>query len=363
MQIPRVPIAIELFKQWRNAGRGRMDAARSRAFSRKWNDLLDDAELLSAQEQNEAASDVRALQELGLLEIKSVPYKAHLIERVSIPLAAEARWMQSFGFTPDGEGEWRQIQEFPWQPELSFLKEARLNLSFAELQQLNTFYANGGRELPLLPIKERSLQIFGDEKRLDLLYGSSSLFGPGRLTLAQLCCFLVPEPLGWKRGARAEGEVIILENVATWHTYCRWDAQQPQFSGVVYGGGQRIIHSVEFLKDIFAELGGRRPILYFGDLDGAGLRIARTASERALGLHLPQIKPHQWSYAQLLKLAESQNITQPTEPQNLNEADVRWLGDLELAAKTILQGNKRIPQEWLTVEYLKLAMLSDANGG
>ena len=83
----------------------------------------------------------------------------------------------------------------PWEPALAFLRRSRLSISFAELRQLNTFLKLGQSPTRLVPIKERSLQIFGDEKRLDA-YCFRPLFRPGRLDLRKtLCCEVVGEPL------------------------------------------------------------------------------------------------------------------------------------------------------------------------
>jgi hypothetical protein len=352
MNLQRIPIAVELFAQWRRARGGRAGEPRSRPFSRSWDDLLEDAGILSAQEHNDALRDARELQASGFIELKPVRYKPHLIERISIPLGVEARWMEAFHFTPPDDSELRQIEVFPWQPELQFVREARLNLSFAELQQLNQFFASGGRILRPVPIKERSLEIFGDEKRLDLLYSSSSLFQDTRLSLEHLRCFIVPEPLGWKRGCNPDGPMIILENAATWHSFAEWDRQQPQFSATIYGGGKRIIHSVAFLGDIFSEVGGRRPLYYFGDLDAAGLQIARLASDRSAAFGFGSIAPHTWSYTQLFELAASKPITQPTDQQQPRPADLAWLGPLQSTAQSILERNQRIPQEWIGIEFL-----------
>src|SRR5437764_13033293 len=116
---------------------------------------------------------------------------------------------------------------------------------------------------------------------LDELYRGSSFFGEGRLTLASLRCFAVPEPLAWARGKNHNAPLVVIENAATWDTYRRWNTNHECFSAVVYGGGKRFIDSVLWLREVFAELGGRRRVLYFGDLDAAGLRIPRLASVRA----------------------------------------------------------------------------------
>src|SRR5436190_1947522 len=172
MNPPDLPCARELFAQWQRARGGRSEPA-SRPFSRSWEELLEDARLLSAMERSEAERDARTLETAGWIELKLVRYKPHLIERLSIPLEAEERWRDAFNFVPPSNEELRKIREFLWEPELSFLRDSRMNLSFDELLQLNDFFKNRTAARKIVPIKERSLQIFGDEKRLDILFFSS----------------------------------------------------------------------------------------------------------------------------------------------------------------------------------------------
>lgn len=351
MNPERAPLARELFAQWQRARGGRMEPA-VRPFTRDWEALLEDAGLTSATERNEAEQDARALAADGWLELKTVRYKPHLLARVALPLAAEARWGEAFGFTPPTDEEARRVREFPWVPELVFLREARVNLPFDELRRLNDFLQPGSGERAVVPIKERSLQLFGDEKRLDVL-ADSALFRDGRLTLAQLRCEVVAEPLGWRRGpaAAAAQPVIVLENAATWHSYARWNAATAQFSAVVYGGGNRFVDGVGFLAEIFRELGGSRRVFYFGDLDGAGLDIPRRANERAIALRLPPIEPHVWSYRQMFTFSTGLEQTSESEPASSTLCD--WLGELAGAARQLFASNQRLAQEHIGWEFLR----------
>ena len=54
------------------------------------------------------------------------------------------------------------------------------------MQRVNEWLYVSRDEL-VVPARERSLEVFGDEKALDRLAGAA-LFGPGRLTLALLRC-------------------------------------------------------------------------------------------------------------------------------------------------------------------------------
>ncbi|MEO8426740.1 MAG: Wadjet anti-phage system protein JetD domain-containing protein [Verrucomicrobiota bacterium] len=347
------PIACELFRQWQRARGGRTDPA-LRPFSRWWEDLLADAGLVSATERNDAERDIHALAaDNGWVELKPVRNKRHLVERVVMPLNTEARWREAFGFVPPSDDEARQIREFTWESGLDFVRESRLNLSFAELRQLNEFLKQGGRERVMVPIKERSLKIFGDEKRLDLLL-SSTLFRQDRLNLMKdLRCEVIGVPLAWKRGpSRASAQpLIVLENAATWHSYCRWNNDRNLFSAVVYGDGNRFADGIRYLADVFYELGGPRRVLYFGDLDQQGLVIPQEASCRAHSLGFPAVEPHLWSYRHLLTLGAGHGQPWESEPPSATLCD--WLQTLAEPARHLFAIGHRLAQEHIGWEFLR----------
>jgi len=349
----RSPIACELFKQWQCARGGRTDPA-LRPFSRPWEDLLEDASLVSATARNDAERDIRGLAAGNCwVELRAVRYKPHLIERIVMPLHAEARWREAFGFVPPSDEEARQIREFAWEPELAFVRDSRLNLSFVELRQLNEFFRHGGRERVVVPIKERSLQIFGDEKRLDLLL-SSALFRHDRLDeKTHFRCEVIGVPLAWKRGpsdASAQ-PLLVIENAATWHSYCRWNYDRNLFSAVVYGDGNRFADGIRYLANIFDELGGPRRVLYFGDLDPQGLVIPQEASSRAHSLGLPAVEPHLWSYRQLLELGAGHG--QPWEGEPPSPALCDWLGECAEPTRQLFAAGQRLAQEHIGWEFVR----------
>ena len=352
MNPPRLPIAAALFAQWQRA-RGGRDEPASRPFSRNWEDLLEDAGLVAAQDRNDAERDARTLEASGWIEIKPVRYKPHLIDRIAIPLAAEIRWREAFGFVPPTDEEARAMRGFDWEAQLAFLRESRLNIPFTELLQLNDFLKRGTAGLDIVPIKERSLQIFGDEKRLDVL-ANSALFRAERLDLKRdLRCEVVGEPLSWKRGpiAAAQQPIIVLENAATWHSYCRWNSERLIFSAVVYGCGNRFVDGVRYLDDIFAELSGRRRVFYFGDLDPQGLLIPQEASARAQATSLVAVEPHLWSYRQLLMLGDGRDQPWEGEPPSSTLCD--WLGELAEPARQLFASGQRLAQEHVGWEFLQ----------
>ena len=344
----------ELVQQW-YAARGYAEPTDfQRQFSRDWEELLESSGLLSAEARNEAFRDARALESAGLVELRTERYRPYQIERVIVPFTAEPRLREWFSDELPAKPEINfNPAAVAWAKKLAFLATARTAVGPEDLLKLNAFLLNHYQTLPVVPIKERSLQVFGDEKRLDALQ-STSLFRNGRLDLKDdLRCEIVGEPLGWKRGPAEAGTrpVIVIENAGTWHSYCRWNAERKFFSAVVYGCGNRFADGVQYLADIFAELRGPRRVLYFGDLDPQGLSIAQAASGRAQAAGLPAIEPHLWSYGQLLTLGAGHS--QPWEGETPPSSLCDWLQSLAEPARQLFATNRRLAQEHVGWEFLR----------
>jgi hypothetical protein len=352
------PVLRELHDQWWAARGGKLGESQ-RPFSRDWDQLLEDAGLISAEQRSEADRDVRLLADSGLVELRPVKYRPHLISRILVPLAAEPRLAALFGDPTEQEEKRPDLDRVNWARELNFLKETRVGIAAEDLLRLNEFFVRGGRARPVVPIKERSLGIFGDEKRLDALLVTAP-FRSGRLTLDQLRCEIIGEPLGWRRGpsGAAERPLLVIENAATWHSYCRWNAECGLFSAVVYGKGFQCVTCIQYLADIFAELGGRRRVVYFGDLDPPGLQIPFQASVYAEAHGLPLVEPHLWSYRQLLDVGRGKETEWDGEPGDPSCAD--WLGELAEPVRQLFTCGKRLAQEHIGWEFL--AKKTNADG-
>jgi len=349
----RLPVLQELFDQWLRARGAASPGEYQKSFSRNWETLLGDAGLTSAESRREAERDALSLETAGLARLTTAKYRAYQIERITLPLEAEPRLRELFADQlpppPDPRFDPTTIR---WAPEMRFVPQTKTFVAPEDLLRLNDFFLNGGATRTAIPVKERSLQIFGDEKRLDALRGTS-LF-KGHLTLDALRCFTAAEPLGWQRGAHSEPPIIVIENAATWDSYCRWNREQKHFSAVVYGCGNRFADSVVRLGDIFAELGGPRAVYYFGDLDPPGLRIPQLASAYAMAYSLSvKIEPHIWSYRQLLVLGAGHETSWDGDPSTRAECD--WLGELADDAWAILAAGKRLAQEYVGWEFLSQA--------
>ena len=110
----------------------------------------------------------------------------------------------------DSRMRWRQ---FPWHPHLQWVFQLR-SLSpghFAFLKRVNKGLVERWFE-HLECFKYRSLQLTGDEKRLEALVGSS-LFGTGCLTLEMLGCLPEALPLVTEELSPASN-MLVFENAA-----------------------------------------------------------------------------------------------------------------------------------------------------
>jgi hypothetical protein len=344
----------ELVRQW-HVARGYAESADfQRPFSRDWEELLETAGLLSAEARNEAFRDACALQTAGLVDLRTERYRPYQIERVVVPFAAEARLRELFSDELPGKPDAGfNLQSVTWASQFSFLTSARITVAPEDLVKLNDFLLNQIGSRPVVPIKERSLEIFGDEKRLDALL-STSLFRDGRLDMEKdLRCEIIGEPLGWKRGqAEAAAQpIIVIENAATWQSYCRWNSERKLFSAVVYGCGNRFADGARYLADIFIELGGARRIFYFGDLDPQGLRIPQEASTHTQAAGWPTVEPHLWSYRELLKLGEGRGQPWEGEPPSSTLCD--WLGECATPVRQLFAASQRLAQEHVGWEFLR----------
>jgi hypothetical protein len=214
--------------------------------------------------------------------------------------------------------------------------------------------ADGARR-PVVPSRERSLELFGDEKRLDSVM-RSRLFTSGILTMELLRAEAVPPPLltTWVPGRRA-GEVlcVVAENHHTWASLlgaARAAADRHAGIHVGYGAGNQFAVSLPTIARLEPVVPA---ITYFGDLDERGLRIPGAAAIAATVAGLPPIRPALGLYHRLL----ASGVRRATESP-LDEVTARsraaWLGpELGPIAAALLVSGVRIPQESVGTDALR----------
>ncbi|MCY4592948.1 MAG: hypothetical protein OXE86_20810 [Alphaproteobacteria bacterium] len=143
-----------------------------------------------------------------------------------------------------------------WVPELAFAYSERGRYRTA-LTAINRFLLrHRNTALREVPVNERSLQIFGNEKRLetDLDTDGSTLFG-GRIPLGLIGCRPVTPPLAFEKPNRpAPGmPVLVLENLHPWESFRLWNATRGSYAAIACGYGNALRKTHRQLEQV-AEL-------------------------------------------------------------------------------------------------------------
>lgn len=244
----------------------------------------------------------------------------------------------------------RDRLRYPWAPELAWAASKRLTAAQREALMAISVWITRHPSLPeSLPHRERSLQIFGHEKRLDELM-PTPLFHPGRLTLDMLAAYVVHPPFVWHSIEEPAGtELLVIENHNTFDSVCRALAHHVSagssspFRHVAYGAGGAFEASVTYAADL-----DPRParIRYFGDLDTEGVTIPARASARAVAAGLPPVEPHHVLYELLLASGRPQ-------PATSQPSSTTWLGPLRPPVDAMFSSGHRLAQEWVNMSILR----------
>jgi len=235
-----------------------------------------------------------------------------------------------------------------WRPELAFASDFGSSLQ-AELLAVQEWLRNGGTTAALVALRERSVEIFGDEKRLDSLLGTQ-LFAPGRLTLDLLRCYLPSVPI-YVVSVAEEGvlrPLLVVENHTTFDTLCRWNNKNRRYSAVAFGAGAAFIAACESLRTHLAAPGCSGQLLYFGDLDPKGIWIpARASQDCGIEVHADETL-----YAMLLAKGRERRVS-PHEPFSFESGLLDWLpASLREEVGRHFRSGRRLPQELVALPDL-----------
>lgn len=235
-----------------------------------------------------------------------------------------------------------------WAPELGFWPELK-PVQLADAVAVNEFLLRRRGPLLSVPVKERSLEIFGDEKRLDTLRTGDTLFR-GRLSLATLGAFVVPLPLPYRAAAAPGKPVLVLENHNSFFSWGEWNARNRRYSAVVYGAGAAFFSSGQSLAQVLREVDGRGA-RYLGDLDVKGVNIPLDYN-RSPGAQQAQVAPEPALYRWLLENGQRREKIECKA--GTVELAQSWLQDAELASglAEVWSSGQWIPQESLGLEQL-----------
>ncbi|MCE7892471.1 MAG: hypothetical protein DYH12_22660 [Sorangiineae bacterium PRO1] len=240
---------------------------------------------------------------------------------------------------------------FPWHQKLHWVVQCR-SLSNQQIEFLRRVHEGfvKGMFREAAPLKYRSLQLTGDEKALASLT-TTSLFGPGRLTLAMLACLPDALPLAWEAVGDG-GRMVIFENAGPFNVARRVLAEiaARPYDIIAYGGGRSVLAALGHIKTIER---GVESIHYVGDLDHAGLDIAWATRNCARDLGLPAVLPATELHRQMLAGAEAFGLPQGWPSiERFSEGDRQRI--LEVIAPSlrsqvtaVLRAGCRIPEEIL----------------
>lgn len=299
-----------------------------------------------------ARADLReALAELEAAGVVVLPRgTAHFDRRADPPLPAWVRRADT-GRPPAARPAAR-VWPTALQPAAAL---ARRDEECAVLDAVADFLRRGGAARISVPLRERSLELFGDEKRLDGLLGTR-LFTSGALTLDLLRCHQVPVPFAaqWVPGTPEGGGGVTLLVAENHHTYASLlEATRAHAATggpgrhVGYGvGGQfsAVVTSVTLLRPTPTR------IRYFGDLDLRGLEIPARAAAGAVAAGLPPVLPAAALYEALF----AHGLPAETAPvaDSAAATAAAWLGPLAAPAAALLGEGRRMAQEAVGLELL-----------
>jgi hypothetical protein len=285
---------------------------------------------------------LKALQDLAGSEVLTLPSRASW-ERIGNP--ALPLWVTLVRTRQVKEAS--DFHKVPWVPELGFwteLKDAQLESA----RLINEFLLARRGTLTLVPIKERSLQIFGDEKRLDSMRTGESIFS-GRLGLVTLGAFVVPPPLPYRIAPAPGKPILIVENHNSYWSFGEWNQRALRYSAVVYGAGEAFRSTGAALGVVLHEVAGIGAE-YLGDLDPKGVRIPLDFNRLASSKD-PKVAPALEWYSWLLDNGTVRSRPECSSAESQPALD--WLGT-ELGARlaTLWKEGVWLPQEGLGFEQL-----------
>ena len=230
--------------------------------------------------------------------------------------------------------------------------------------KLNAYLFSG---LPKIPIakKERSFEIFDEEKQLDDRDFRSLLDRLG-LTSETLKYYETPEYCfnDFIPRRKSRLRLLICENKDIWFNIRRRMYEDgaceifgTQIDGVVYGNGNEI-NACGALKAYTVFLGADEvSYLYWGDIDRAGLDIFLTLRRNSPDLEIDLFTA---AYIEMLRLAEGRSVPDSGDHRE-RTVDYQEIADrfpIEYGNRLLelLENNKRVPQEIISYEALLRVM-------
>lgn len=238
---------------------------------------------------------------------------------------------------------------YPWEAELQWLANQTDISNPSTWLSLNEFFRHDGASCPLVPVKERSCQIFGDEKQLERVLRIRAAVAAG-MTAASFRCFHVSHvPVHRTFPDCPTSAILISENEAGFDSHCRVNRVRPRYRTIIYGKGEEVLKSAEFISQVALE-GNVAAVEYIGDIDQNGLSMPQRLNARLAQSHRTvHVVPLVFAYEHLLKDV----VFPPGEPAPVSGALVAWLPEpLASKAELLLKRRERRAQELVGWDFL-----------
>lgn len=269
------------------------------------------------------------------------PPVPRFVTRVAVPKPPRNKWWQ----------------HFPWHEHLLWVTKI-VHLSSEQEQFLRRVHEGlvKGMFHERAPIKYRSLQLTGHEKRLEQLM-QTRLFSEGRLTLDLLGCVPDIPPLALEQ-LNNKPTAIVFENVGAFRVAkAVLPTLQDQPYGIVaFGSGLGFQRSVLHFTLVTPRI---ERIEYLGDLDWTGVSIPYIADQIARREGLPAILPATGMHEAMLKAAQGFDHLDgfPNDVDDAHKVDdavVTWLPEgIRADVLRILHMGRRVPEEVLGPEEMR----------
>jgi hypothetical protein len=249
------------------------------------------------------------------------------------------------------KSDWRN---YPWHPRLHWVfgLRALMQDQVVFLKRVHSGLVAGWFEQPEC-FKYRSLQLTGDEKRLEELH-RGILFGPERLTLEMLGCEPESLPLASEEFS-ANPTLLVFENAAPFMLARRvlTGCSCPTIGRLAYGAGKQVLKAVRYLPMVEPPI---VEIQYVGDLDAEGIAIA--AEFQRLSKSIP-VRPATRFHVAMLESAvqlESPGGWPAKDRDPQDDLGVRpgfLASEIREQVCSMIRSSRRIPEEALPFAAMK----------
>jgi hypothetical protein len=230
-----------------------------------------------------------------------------------------------------------------WLPELGFWTDLTASELFTA-KAINDWLLHRRGKFLMVPLRERSLEVFGDEKYLDSRVRENALFS-GRLPIASIGAFRVPHPLPYRTADAPDQPVLVVENHHTYWSLAEWNMQVRRYAAVAYGAGKAFCSNGPALQEVIRECRGNGT-LYFGDIDPEGILIPFRFNEANGAIVRPAIDLYRFV------LDHGRRRSPVIRVPGDEEGTQQWLPELMDQICALWASNRWIPQESLGTEQL-----------